>query len=111
MTPWRRLLVEGGTPGTAPDPATLNADACVGAPACPQATVKTRALAERLAPFVAGHLHVSGCAKGCAHARPSEVVLTGRDGRFDLAFAACAGDRPAMTGLDPRQILSRFGAA
>jgi precorrin-3B synthase len=110
LTPWRRLIVEGGVSTEQPEPALLHTDACVGAPACPQASVATRGLARRLAPHVAGQLHVSGCAKGCARARPADVVLTGRDGRFDLAFAARAGDPPAISGLDESQILARFGA-
>ena len=111
LTPWRRMIVEGGVPDEAADPATLATDACVGAPACPQASVATRGVAERLAPLVRGRLHVSGCAKGCARAQRADVVLTGRDGRFDLAFDACAGDPPARTGLDEAQILACFGTA
>ena len=110
VTPWRRLIVEGKIDTGQPASALLRADACVGAPACPQASVATRPLAVRLAPHVDGRLHVSGCAKGCARAQAADVVLTGRDGRFDLAFAARAGAPPAVSGLDPVQILARFGA-
>lgn len=111
ITPWRRLIVEGGAAAEAADPAAISADACVGAPACPQASVATRAIAGRLAPYVDGPLHVSGCAKGCARALPAAVVLTARDGRFDLAFDAKAGDPPALPGLSEAQILAHFGAA
>ncbi len=111
VTPWRCLIVEGGVATEQTDFARLHTDACVGAPACPQASVATRALAIRLAPHVGGQLHVSGCAKGCARALPADVVLTGRDGRFDLAFAARAGAPPAIAGLDAAQIFARFGAA
>ncbi|WP_340265987.1 cobalamin biosynthesis protein CobG [Sphingobium mellinum] len=111
LTPWRGLILEG-SPAESDDPASplLNAHACPGAPACPQASVATRALAARLAPRVPG-LHVSGCAKGCAHPAQAAVVLTGRDGRFDLAFNARAGAPPARAGLDPDQIIAFFGAA
>lgn len=94
-----------------PTAAALRADACAGAPFCPQASVETRALALRLAPHVTGRLHVSGCAKGCARAAPADVMLTGRDGRFDLAFDARAGASGAATGLTPGAVLARFGAA
>lgn len=110
VTPWRRLIVQGGAAAEQPDPALLHTDACVGAPACPQASVATRSLASRLAPHVDGQLHVSGCAKGCARARAADVVLTGRGGRYDLAFGARAGAPPAVSGLDAAQILARFGA-
>lgn len=114
ITPWRMLLIEGDgihSPtliDAAGDP-LLRADACVGAPACPQASVDTRALARRLAPLVAGSLHVSGCAKGCARARPADVVVTGRDGLLDLAFRARAGADPTHPALSPAALLSLFG--
>lgn len=114
LTPWRLLLTEDALPADPAliaDPASplLRVDACVGAPACPQAQAETRALARSLAPLVSGRLHVSGCAKGCARARPSDVTVTGRDGRYDLAFDACA-DAPARhAGLTSAALLSLFG--
>jgi len=121
ITPWHIVICEAVAMLTVqPDPAdfitdpaspALHADACVGAPACPQGTVETRALARRLAPHVTGRLHVSGCAKGCARAAPADVTLTGREGRYDLAFDARAGAPPSRAGLDVAQILTQFGAA
>jgi precorrin-3B synthase len=109
LTPWRGLLLEGGSaaPGDPADP-RLSADACPGAPACPQASVATRDLAIRLAPHVPG-LHVSGCAKGCARPSLAAVVLTGRLGRFDVAHNARAGAPPLRADLSPDQILTLFG--
>ncbi|WP_336970590.1 cobalamin biosynthesis protein CobG [Sphingobium aromaticiconvertens] len=116
VTPWRTLLLEGassvdaqGFVTDAADPA-LRVDACPGAPACPQATVETRALAMRLAPHIAGRLHMSGCAKGCARVGPANVTLTGCDGLFDLAFDARAGDPPIRASLRTDQLLAHFGA-
>lgn len=116
VTPWRTLLLEDAQPvevegflTTATDPA-LRADACPGAPACPQASVETRVLAMRLVPYVQGRLHVSGCPKGCAHGAPAQVTLTGRNGLFDLALNARAGDPPVRSGLRPDQLLAHFGA-
>lgn len=110
LTPWRRIILEDGrddAPGflTAPSP-LLAVDACPGAPACPQASVETRALATRLAPLVPGTLHVSGCAKHCARPRThaADTILTGRNGRFDLAH-------PPRSGLSPDQVLALFGPA
>ncbi|MDQ0837256.1 cobalamin biosynthesis protein CobG [Sphingomonas faeni] len=120
-TPWHIVICEAVALLTVqPDPADfitapsapiLLVDACVGAPSCPQATVETRNLAHRLAPHVTGRLHVSGCAKGCARARAADVTLTGRYGRYDLAFDARAGAPPTRAGLDAAQILTHFGAA
>lgn len=114
VTPWRTILAEGvglQVAGLIDDPADplLRADACVGAPACPQAGVETRTLARALAPLVSGRLHVSGCAKGCARAQTADVVVTGRDGRYDLAFDARAGAPPSHPGLTPDTLLALFG--
>ncbi len=121
ITPWHiaiceadaALMIEPDPVDFITDPASpaLHADACVGAPACPQGSVETRALALRLAPHVTGRLHVSGCAKGCARAAPADVTLTGREGRYDIAFDARAGAPPSRAGLDVAQILTQFGAA
>lgn len=116
VTPWRAVVTEGGSTDavdgflTDPGDPRLSADACPGAPACPQSTVETRALAGRLAPHVSGRLHVSGCAKGCARAAPADVTITGRGGAFDLAFQARAGDPPVLSGLTPERLLAHFGA-
>jgi precorrin-3B synthase len=115
MTPWRTLMFEGiapmALPGLILDPeaAALRADACPGAPLCPQSTVETRALARDLVQRVPD-LHVSGCAKGCARPGLAAVVLTGRDGAFDLALNARAGDPPHRSGLTPAQVMAHFGA-
>jgi len=111
LTPWRGLVVEGGTatPRHGLTDPLLQIDACPGAPACPQATVETRALAARLAPHAKGRLHISGCAKGCARPRPADLTLTGRDGRFDLAQQARAGSPPIRTGLTPDDITALIG--
>ncbi|AUQ75149.1 precorrin-3B synthase [Phaeobacter piscinae] len=109
LTPWRMLLVEGidslpPLPGlilNATDP-RLRVSACTGAPGCPQARAVTRDLARDLAAAVpAGqHLHISGCAKGCAHPRPTDLVLTatGAD-TFDLICNGTAADHPLNTSL------------
>ncbi|WP_343527336.1 cobalamin biosynthesis protein CobG [Sphingomonas sp.] len=115
LTPWRLLIAEGVAPEPAPgmmqeDAPILHVDACVGAPACPQASVETRDLAARLATVMQGSLHVSGCAKGCARARAADWVLTGREGAFDLARNARAGAAPLHTGLTPERAVALLGA-
>jgi precorrin-3B synthase len=115
LTPWRLILVEGlrelprhdGIVTRADDP-ILRVAACTGAPGCPEAHVETRALAAALAPYVAVNsgLHVSGCAKGCAHARPSAITLVGTANGFDLIRHGCAQDTPVVKALDPAKILA-----
>ena len=109
LTPWRILLIEGtdrapALPGliTDPDDPRLRVVACTGAPGCPQALSPTRPLARALAPHLPNRtlLHVSGCAKGCAHpaAAPLTLVATGPE-CFDLIRQGRAGDPPSVTGL------------
>lgn len=114
VTPWRMLLLEGITkapalPGLihdAMDP-RLRIDVCTGAPGCPQALSPTRELARTLAPHLpAGQrLHISGCAKGCAHPGPAALTLTATaPARFDLIRDGRADATPEATGLAPDQI-------
>ena len=102
-TPWRMLLIAGETqaPGhgelitDAQDP-RLRVIACTGAPDCPQALGETRAIARALASRVpaGSKLHVSGCAKGCAHPTPCETVLVTTKQGYDLIENACASAPP-----------------
>lgn len=117
FTPWRLVLVEGRWAdaqacGLSIDPGDplLHADACPGAPHCTQASVETRDLARRLAPLVAGRLHVSGCAKGCACQRPAAVTLTGRDGAYEISLNATAGSPAIRPALSRDEVLAHFGA-
>lgn len=127
LTPWRTMLVPGLT-GSAVgqlraelgdalstdaalilDPADprLAVAACPGAPACHRATTPVLADAARLASLLdrggekpgAVTLHVSGCAKGCAHPSAAALTLVGRDGRYDLVRRGTAGDGPELRGL------------
>ncbi len=115
VTPWRMLLIEGRTappaiPGviTGPGNPLLNVYACTGAPGCPQAHVATRALARRLAPALppGGVLHVSGCAKGCAHPGAAALTLVGEPGgTLALIRDGTATDPPRRHGLDPATLV------
>ena len=80
--------------------------ACTGAPGCRQALQPTRPLARRLAARLpAGAvLHVSGCAKGCAHPAPADLTLTATACGFDLVRRGKAGDPPIRRGLDPAML-------
>jgi precorrin-3B synthase len=56
--------------------------ACPGAPACASGFIPARRLAAALAPELAGlpdgiAIHVSGCAKGCAHPAPAALTVVG----------------------------------
>ncbi len=113
VTPWRMLLVEGARampalPGLVTDPADpiRRVEACTGAPGCLQAQAEVRDLARRLAAFVpeGQRLHVSGCAKGCAHPFRAEVTLVATPAGFDLVRGGTAQDKPLHRALAPADI-------
>mgnify|MGYP001032681579 FL=1 len=111
LTPWRMLLIEGlaqapdleGVITRAEDP-MLRVVACSGAPACPQALADTRGLARALAPHVTGLLHVSGCAKGCAHPGPART-LTATPVGFDLICDGPASGIPDRIALSASELI------
>lgn len=57
--------------------------ACAGAPICASAHMAARAMASRVAADNAAYLrgsftiHLSGCAKGCAHPAPAPLTIAG----------------------------------
>ncbi|WP_439357345.1 precorrin-3B synthase [Bradyrhizobium sp. DASA03007] len=115
MTPWRMVLSEGkrampkgaGLITEPYDPA-LRVIACSGAPRCREAHADTRALAAALAPRIAAdtRLHVSGCAKGCAHSGAAAVTLVATRTGFDLVRGGSTRDEPALRGLNGDDIVS-----
>ncbi|MFN6055955.1 MAG: precorrin-3B synthase, partial [Paracoccaceae bacterium] len=118
-TPWRMLFLVGARtipaiPGLIADPADpiLRVTACTGAPACPQGLGETRALARDLATRLPDgvQLHVSGCAKGCAHPGPAELTFTATVQGYDLIRNGSAADIPSLTGLSPQAIQDHLKA-
>jgi precorrin-3B synthase len=114
MTPWRMMLAEGlhemprfeGLITQAFDP-RLRVIACSGAPRCLEAHADTRALAAALAPHLDSGvtLHVSGCAKGCAHPRSASLTLVGTSEGFDLIRDGSARDVPVRRGLSGQHLI------
>jgi precorrin-3B synthase len=116
LTPWRAILIPLPTvaavkalaeqlaqTGLILDPADprLRVAACSGAPSCLHGTTTTRDDATQLAPLITegSFLHLSGCAKGCAHPRAAPVTLVGRDGLYDLVLNGAPSDSPSVRGL------------
>lgn len=98
--------------GLAGSPFILGADdprlrvaACPGAPSCARGTTPVRDDAAILAAELSGMpgagiiLHVSGCARGCAHPKPAAVTLVGQNGRYDLVLGSAASGSSAMRKL------------
>jgi precorrin-3B synthase len=74
--------------------------ACAGAPICSSAHIAARALAPRIAGIAAAHLdgarqiHISGCAKGCAHAGNAALTIVGSPDGCALIANGSARDIP-----------------
>ena len=75
-----------------------NVTACAGAPICASANIAARAMAPQIAAAVAPHcdgalkVHLSGCAKGCAHPAPAALTVVGTPRGCALVAGGTARD-------------------
>jgi len=114
--PGRVVLAIGLTPETATifaaaaaqlafivgaDDPRRNVIACAGAPICASAHIASRTLAPLVAATAArrfdGVIHISGCAKGCAHAAPAALTVVGMPEGCGLIADGTARDTPFVT--------------
>jgi precorrin-3B synthase len=116
--PGRALMITGLTQQTASSLAAaaaalgfiVHADdprrhvvACAGAPICASADIAARALAPQIAAAAAPHLdgsfkiHISGCAKGCAHPAPAALTIVGTSAGCVLISNGSTRDAPFAT--------------
>ena len=133
LTPWRLVLLSGvqarhaaaleaaaldamaldaaadGLIVSARDPRLL-VSACIGNRGCLSGSVDPRADARTLLAAGIGRtpLHVSGCAKGCAHPEPAAITLVGANGRYGLVRGGRAGDIPRHDGMTLSQLAHRL---
>jgi precorrin-3B synthase len=83
--------------------------ACAGAPICSSAHIASRAIAPRIAEVAVPYLdasfqiHLSGCAKGCAHAGVAALTVVGAPRRCRLIANGCARDLP-FTAVAPDEL-------
>jgi precorrin-3B synthase len=73
--------------------------ACAGAPICASAHIAARAIAPHIAAAApqlgaARIIHISGCAKGCAHASPAALTVVGTSEGCALVANGSARDIP-----------------
>lgn len=74
--------------------------ACAGAPICASAEIAARAIAPQIAAATAPHLdgsfkiHISGCAKGCAHPAPAALTIVGTSSGCALIANGSTRDAP-----------------
>ncbi len=126
LSPWRSVLLAGlgdaadavlvaaaglGLIVAATDP-RLAVTACTGAPGCLSASVDVQADAARIAASARGYapIHLSGCAKGCAHPAAAPITLVGRAGCYDLVRHGRADAAPERTGLSLPEALRALAA-
>jgi precorrin-3B synthase len=101
-----------------PDDPRRHVVACAGAPICSSAHIAARAIAPAIAQASAPHLdrsftiHISGCAKGCAHPAPAALTVVGTSDGCALIADGCTRDAPfAVVSADqlPAAIASAVG--
>ncbi len=144
LSPWRGIVIPavrredlttltglGARAGLITDPGDprLSVFACPGKPDCASASVTTRRDAARLAaaarPLLqtGAQIHVSGCAKGCAHPGPATLTLVGDDDAYRVVVEGTSRDpgvgRLAIDDIERRlssvetraDVASQFAAA
>ncbi|MCB8875692.1 hypothetical protein [Acidisoma silvae] len=127
-TPWKSLCIAGVRSGdatgllasaqslgfiTTADDGRLSIVTCAGQPACARGEVETHMAAAMLAQHRRASdslIHLSGCAKGCAHPGKAPLTLIGRDGLFDLVHDGGTADMPAKCHLTLAQTLAQIAA-
>jgi precorrin-3B synthase len=87
--------------------------ACPGAPLCAHGLIAARALAAEIARHVplSGDgiaIHVSGCAKGCAHSAPAPLTVVGTEQGCGIVRNGSAQDTPSAYA-DPVDLLAELG--
>jgi precorrin-3B synthase len=126
VTPWRALVLPDisavavtqlrdacSAIGLIVDPVDprLAVIACPGQPACASATVPARMDAMRLVALgLPRTVHVSGCAKGCAHPGPARITLVGENGRYGIVRNGHASDVPSLRDLTIDQVIAALRA-
>jgi precorrin-3B synthase len=81
--------------------------ACPGSPACASGLIPARSLAAAIAlqvPKVQGTIHISGCAKGCAHPAPAALTIVGTEQGCGIVRHGTARIAP-LRFVDPADLI------
>jgi precorrin-3B synthase len=87
------FIVRGGDP-------RRHVVACAGAPVCAAAEIAARSIAPLIAATAAPHIdgsfkiHISGCAKGCAHPAPAALTIFGTSAGCAVVANGTTRDEP-----------------
>jgi precorrin-3B synthase len=130
LAPWRGLAIPSVAPGdfpalmrraeaagfiVTPDDPRLAVAACPGAPDCTKGTTPTHRDADAIAAILAPSprhmtVHVSGCAKGCAHPGPADLTLVGDGGIYEVVPGGGPRDKSGLR-LPIKTILTRLSGS
>ncbi len=93
-----------------PDDLRRRITACPGKPACRSGWIAARALAAELArhPALRAHrkdMHISGCAKGCAHPAPAALTVVGSEYGCGIVRHGTARATPSRY-VDPSNLIT-----
>ena len=95
---------------TRPDDPRRQIVACPGKPACASGLIGARVLAHQLAPHLPSsrHLvHISGCAKGCAHPRTAALTVVGTERGCGIVRHGSARAAPEFY-VDPGRLVAEI---
>ena len=84
--------------------------ACPGKPACASGLIAARALAAEVAshlPPRSGTIHISGCAKGCAHPAAAALTVVGTERGCGIVHDASARATPHRY-IDPADVVTEI---
>ncbi len=91
--------------------------ACPGAPACASGHIAARQIASEIANDYSAvldgtvHLHISGCAKGCAHPGSADLTVVGSENGAGIVVGGTARDTPLAYTDKAEKGLSRLAEA
>jgi precorrin-3B synthase len=97
---------------TRADDLRLRIVACPGKPACASGLIAARALATEVAPHLpprSATIHISGCAKGCAHPAAAALTVVGTERGCGIVRNGSARAAP-LRHVDPAEIVTEIVA-
>jgi precorrin-3B synthase len=116
----RQFAAEADVLGFIVDPADARRRvvACAGAPICASGEIAARAMAPAIAEAARSLpdgeiIHISGCAKGCAHPAPAPLAVFGRDKRCDIlsdGVLSCSVNADALPERLAQLVRARGGS-
>lgn len=113
ITPYRSFILEKGSDVV--DKNFVNnmkapiskIHACPGIFSCSSSSINTHKIASEISYLTNKEVHVSGCVKGCAHPKKSNITLVGNEGLIDVIYDGKPTDKPNMKLLSREEVLKK----